>query len=322
MGKGPLSRKSDTPYTDLDHQFMSKEDNSFIPNELEYPYIRVPGAWFNVNPKTDIGHPELPFEAFQAWIGLLLVHSIRRPKMTFVASTRRPEIVRRRMRRLADPTDLQNNLLPECVELFASHCRKDALGQIRDTLRDIRSKPERLRSFYWPLPNLYWLLSVENQDGLQKRAGAFLEIPSVVHGLHANPLSGEIDLSPWIGERLHCKQGCGFITDTWDEGRRYHRCPKCQYWLHKRQTLLDWAVIEGDSSRRRRRLEPEWLGRVIDQAEGHLPVFFTQWGSYNADGQRVGKKNSGAMWKGQLIQEFPVPLGEEEPRYPLKLKPK
>lgn len=321
MGKGPLSRKSNTPYTDYDHQFMSKEDNSFLPKELEYPCIRVSGGWFNVNPKTDVGHPELPFEAFQAWIGLLLVHALRSPEMTFVASTRRPEIVRRRMRRLVDPKTLQSELL-ECVDLFVSHCSQGAMRQIRNTVRRIHASPGDLVSHLWPLPNLYWLLSAENQDGLQKRAGTFLEIPSVVHGLHANPLTGEIDLSPWIGRRLHCKLGCGFITDTWDEAERYHRCPNCKGWLRERESLFDWAVVEGESSYRRRRLEPEWLGRVISQAEGNLPVFFTQWGSYNADGQRVGKKKAGAMWEGRLIQEFPVPFGERRPRYPLKLKPK
>lgn len=50
----------------------------------------------------------------------------------------------------------------------------------------------------WPLPNLWPMVSVENQAAADERIPELLAVPAAVHGLSCEPLLGAVDVSPWL----------------------------------------------------------------------------------------------------------------------------
>ena len=70
--------------------------------------------------------------------------------------------------------------------------------------------------------------------------------------------------------------------------------------------FLDWIVSGGESGPNSRRSLPQWHRDARDfcKASG-IPYFFKQWGAFDADGKRVGKKKAGRLLDGVEHSEFP-----------------
>lgn len=62
---------------------------------------------------------------------------------------------------------------------------------------------------------------------------------------------------------------------------------------------MDWVIVGGESGRRPRKMEPEWVLDLQEQCnKADVAFFFKQWGGTN-------KKKTGRMLKGKTWDEMP-----------------
>ncbi len=119
------------------------------------------------------------------------------------------------------------------------------------------------------LPANVWLgVSVENQDYVW-RTEHLQKTPSRVRFLSVEPLLGPVDLSGHL-DGIH------------------------------------WVIVGGESGPWARPMEPEWARAVRQQCrEQDVAFFFKQWGAFNAEGERVGKKSAGRVLDGRTWNAMP-----------------
>jgi protein gp37 len=104
--------------------------------------------------------------------------------------------------------------------------------------------------FEWPLPNVWFGVSVEDQAAADERIPALLRTPAAVRWLSCEPQLGPIDLR--LGD---------------DYARRTH--------------MLHWVVAGGESGPGARPMHPDWVRSLRDQCKAAgVPFFFKQWGNW------------------------------------------
>lgn len=70
---------------------------------------------------------------------------------------------------------------------------------------------------------------------------------------------------------------------------------------------VNWAIVGGESGPRARRMEAPWAITLRDQCQRlGVAYFFKQWGEFDENGQRVGKKRAGKLLEGQEWLEYPT----------------
>ena len=71
-------------------------------------------------------------------------------------------------------------------------------------------------------------------------------------------------------------------------------------------TGIDWVIVGGESGPKARQMQVEWARDIRDQCvAAGVPFFFKQFGCYDENGVRVGKKKSGRLLDGLLWDEMP-----------------
>jgi len=72
-------------------------------------------------------------------------------------------------------------------------------------------------------------------------------------------------------------------------------------------TGIDWVIVGGESGRRARPMNPEWVRSIRDQCfDADVPFFFKQWGGPN-------KKKTGRVLDGRTYDDFPHTPRAEPP---------
>ena len=174
---------------------------------------------------------------------------------------------------------------------------------------------------FWPLPNVWLGVSVEDQATADERIPLLLDTPAAVRWLSAEPLLGPVSLR-WLpafpeNTRSICLRPSG-ETDHLDGLRR-----------------LDWVVVGGESGPKARPMHPDWPRSLRDQcAAAGVPFLFKQHGDWLPlgkdpttlqtesrrhghtvsccswpDGEtaiRVGKKAAGRLLDGVLHDGYPA----------------
>lgn len=122
-----------------------------------------------------------------------------------------------------------------------------------------------------PIANNIWMgVTVERQD-FYWRIEDLLKVPAKVRFLSLEPLLGPIQL------KAHDLR------------------------------LLQWVILGGESGPGARPMQKMWATAVRDQCNKYsVPFFFKQWGAYNSQGERVGKKAAGKRLEGRTWQSSPV----------------
>lgn len=186
---------------------------------------------------------------------------------------------------------------------------------------------------YWPLPNVWLGVSVENQETADERIPLLLQTPAAVRFISAEPLLGPINLVEM--ENTVCRFNPlpvgyeGAITFYLDSLRGCRSCvlDNCDTreeedgWIPK----IDWVICGGESGPWARPMHPDWARGLRDQCvAAGVPFFFKQWGEYlgamqegpkdeeggqtlNCSDQptRVGKRGAGALLDGVEWKQFP-----------------
>lgn len=145
---------------------------------------------------------------------------------------------------------------------------------------------------YWPLPNVWLGVSVENQQWAETRVPVLLATEAEVRFISAEPLLGPIDL-----HRLKTRDGAlidalgGDVTTA--QGEVYSGAP----------AVLDWVIVGGESGPLAHPMDSLWAMDLVIQCSGrHVPVFVKQLGSAWA------RENGAADRKGGDPDEWPVGL--------------
>lgn len=121
------------------------------------------------------------------------------------------------------------------------------------------------------LPKHIWLgVSVENQK-YTARIKDLQRAPARVRFLSIEPLLEEVHLFGYLLRGIH------------------------------------WVIVGGESGPGARPMKPEWP-KVIQRQCGkyEVPFFFKQWGAFNKDGERVGKKVAGRRLSGRIWNAMPA----------------
>jgi protein gp37 len=264
-----------------------------------------------VNSMSDLFHDSVPDEYIaRAWATMALT-----PRHTYQLLTKRHG----RMRSLIGS------------ERFAGHVYRavnDILAQgdpprIADDVI-VAALDGFCRGNFAVLPNVWGMVSAEDQRRAELRIPALLATPFAVRGVSAEPLLGPIELGDWAwgGDRCPDRQ-CN--DSTWD-----HNCT-----IGARR--LDWVIVGGESGRGARPMHPDWARSLRDQCQAAGVAFlFKQWGEYRpaqpgvdtwdqlntfpvhqnvpmvdgAEGEwthmrRVGKKAAGRELDGRTWDQYP-----------------
>ena len=114
-------------------------------------------------------------------------------------------------------------------------------------------------SNFWPLPNVWLGVSVENQEAADERIPLLLETPAAVRWLSCEPLLGPLDLTAIPRTKAE-----GFMRP-----------------LDGRFNTIGWVVVGGESGNFARPMHPRWARDLRDQcAAAGVPFFFKQWGAW------------------------------------------
>ena len=121
--------------------------------------------------------------------------------------------------------------------------------------------------------NIWLMVTVENQQMANERLPYLRDAKAAVRGISVGPMVGSVSLFDAV-----------FNWATW----------------------IDWVVCEGESGENARIMRYEWAHSLYaDCYNSHIPFFFKQWGEFNADGVRVGKRGAGRILDGEIYSEFP-----------------
>lgn len=212
---------------------------------LTKPLRRKKPTMYFVNSTSDLFHENVPDEVIDRIFAVMALC----PQHTFQVLTKRSA----RMRAYMDK----------------------ACGRIADTVMALRREhgiergnacaplphvpPGRV---WWPLPNIWLGVSVEDQTRADERIPDLLATPAAVRFISAEPLLGPLDL--WGAKYPAPGGGFAGAISTWQKDRR-----------------LDWVIVGGESGNGARPMHPDWARQIRDQcAAAGVPFFFKQWGEW------------------------------------------
>lgn len=145
---------------------------------------------------------------------------------------------------------------------------------------------QTLYDAFWPLPNVWLGVSVEDQRWAQIRIPKLLETSASVRFLSCEPLLGPVDLRNLEirdNKLIDCLGGDVKTAD----GVVYSCTP----------SVVDWVIVGGESGPGARPMFPHWVRDLRDQCStAHAAYFFKQWGAWAPTGSwSIGGVNERAM---------------------------
>ena len=146
---------------------------------------------------------------------------------------------------------------------------KIAINHFCDTFRDSK-----------PIPNLWLLVSVENQKAADERIPYLLQTNAVVRGLSMEPLLERIEISSDYLYPMQCVLHDGYdpfykkIGSSWS-------CPSCGDGGNPKDGRLDWVIVGGESGSGARPMHRDCVREIRDICvQAGIPFFFKQWGAW------------------------------------------
>jgi protein gp37 len=174
--------------------------------------------------------------------------------------------------------------------------------QETQTMEDVRHELFQLID---DTPNLDWLLLTKRPENVQKMW---------VGGTKTNVWLGtSVENQEWAEERLpymHEAKRCGMVHTTFIsaepllgqlilDGRR-------SFYNHLGESGIDWVITGGESGPNARPSQLAWFRSLRDQCQAAGVAFhFKQWGEWNEQQVRVGKKKAGRLLDGRTHDELP-----------------
>lgn len=209
--------------------------------------LRAPLRWRKprrvfVNSMSDLFHEDVPYEFIDRVFAVMALCEDH----TFQVLTKRPD----RAARYFDVHFTRHKMAAQAAEF--SGCRDERYGC---DLAICNSE--------FPLPNVWFGTSVEDQQRADERIPQLIKIPAAVRFLSCEPLLGPVDLTP------PDLRGGNVNVDSWLQE-------------------LSWIIVGGESGHHARPMHPKWARDIRDRCLNRtdmgrpwpLPFFFKQWGEY------------------------------------------
>jgi len=240
----------------------------FIEEKLDHPARWTRPRRIFVNSMSDVFHENVE----DSQIHKIFAAMSLAPQHTFQVLTKRPE----RMMEVLSQDNIEQAVL--CERIWQRH----------------HEKAPNVEG--WPLSNVWLGVSVEDQKTADERIPLLLQTPAAQRFISAEPLLGHITHLPGTTQ---C-QSCGGIAWNIDGADKW--CSDCG----EQFTSLDWVIVGGESGPGSRPMSPEWAQTLRDQCEdAEIPFLFKQWGEFDEQGEKVGKKKSGRELDGEFYDGYP-----------------
>ena len=195
-----------------------------VPEKLGEPLRWMRPRRIFVNSMSDLFHEGVPVEYIAAVFGVMAAAS----QHTFQVLTKRPE----RAVEFFKWAEGNNHSHPEaiCLHYSRAYTAAPANGAYR-----------------WPLPNVWFGVSVEDQATADARIPLMLQCPAAVRWVSYEPALGPVDFAAlgYRGHRLNA-------MDRTAGGRL-------------NAVTIDWIVVGGESGSKARSFDPAWASNVIGQ---------------------------------------------------------
>lgn len=236
-----------------------------VPGQLADPLRWKKGRRIFVSSMSDLFHEDVRDEYIAAVFGVMAAC----PQHTFQVLTKRAERMAQWFCWIAAASqDSTRRGGPSAPYLCAI-----AAKEIASLRHDHRLNLPPLKP--WPLPNVWLMVSVENQEQT-KRIEQLLRCPAAVRGVSAEPLLEAIDLSKWLDYRTHRK--CTACLAIGPDGERCSRCNRAG----DCGPALDWLIAGGESGHGARPMHPDWARSLRDQCvDAGVAFHFKQWGQWS-----------------------------------------
>ena len=242
---------------------------NLVESRLDLPLRWTKPKRIFVNAQSDLFHAAVPDE-FIARVWAVMAAARHH---TFQILTKRPA----RMRSLLNNTGFRASVASHAEDL-ADPTRG---GNIPTGPWD---GPE-----WWPLPNVWLGVSVEDQKRADLRIPALLDTPAAVRFLSMEPLLGPVSFR-WA--KWHPMRNSGHLDGLNGVG---------------------WVIVGGESGSGARPMHPDWVRALRDQCtEAGVAFHFKQWGEWVPEFANVHRDNDRAAFIGvtggvrELIAGRPV----------------
>ncbi|MHB0927750.1 MAG: DUF5131 family protein [Candidatus Nanopelagicales bacterium] len=251
------------------------------PERLDAPLRWAKPRKIFVNSMSDLFHESVPDDFIDRVFAVMALC----PQHTFQVLTKRPERMLRYMTQ-DDGYGRWGFIDGRAREIYAAqHGRRFPAGKI----------------LLGPLPNVWLIVSVEDQPTADERIPILLKTPAAVRGISAEPLLGPVDVEPWLyrsapncdkgflqmenGEDGYCARCYGHVSDP------IHTNP---------ERVIDWVIVGGESGPKARPMHPDWVRSLRDQcAQAGVPLLFKQWGEWRPIDQMEEAEHS-ALYKSRV----------------------
>lgn len=222
-----------------------------------------------VNSVSDLFHPAIPFELIAAIVGIMAVASGN----VFQVLTKRPE----RMAEFMAWVERQGRAHSFPGAFW--YCLRQAQQRLDQIEPDRVIDVDRL-TVAWPLPNVWWGVSIENQKAANERIPILLDVPAAVRWLSVEPLLEPIEL------------------------------PRHDQSMGPSYSPIDWVVVGGESGPGARPFDLSWARALrVQCGADRVPFFFKQAGANPMDWGKPLRLNSR---KGEDLAELPEDLRVRE----------
>lgn len=254
------------------------------PDRLSAPLKWKKPARCFVNSMSDLFHDQVP----DAYIDQIFAVMASTPQHTYQILTKRPE-------RMAE---------------YATFAARDArasqheggpsrIGEATARLSGGTSGSATAYSAsHWPLPNVWFGTSVEDQRAADERIPHLLRTPAAVRFLSCEPLLGPVDLTKIrMGKQ---PQQLGEFDQYLDAVKPAH--VDGMGFERRLNRGIDWVIVGGESGPKRRAMDLEWASSLIEQCRTAGIAVYTKQDS----GQYPGRQ--GRIPDDLWIHEFPETL--------------
>lgn len=226
------------------HYFERGFDVVLRPDKLDLPLRWTKPRRVFVNSMSDLFHKDVPDDYIAQVVAVMAIAH----QHTFQVLTKRHG----RMRSLLKDSGFQSEVAFNVLALAADDDGRPRLPEHLVMPPDGTS--------WWPLPNVWLGVSVEDQQRADLRIPALLQTPAAVRFLSCEPLLGPVSLFA-ARAALPPEQRVPMI-DAGSLG-------------------VDWVIVGGESGRGARPMHPGWVRTLRDEcAATGVPFHFKQWGEW------------------------------------------
>ena len=236
--------------------------------------LMVPLSWRSprrifVADRGDLFHPDVP----DGFIDRVFAIMALCPQHTFLVLTKRPE----RMREYCDSRS--GAIARACIDFLLDGTVDEYDHWPVKSIGDI-DFPDDVTMRQWPLPNVWFGASVENQATADERIPHLLATPAAKRFVSMEPLLVPVDLTRWIAEVCpNCLRPDCVPTLRADSAEVFSRCGA--FVMETPRSLIDWVIVGGESGPNALPMHPDWVRSLRDQCQAAgVPYFFKQWGEW------------------------------------------